>query len=152
METQKPVSEHAQDEVLVEWNPSMMLEVTLLQPDDFLKVKETLTRIGIATADNRLFQSCYLLHKAGHYFIMHFKELFLLDGRASTLSENDLARRNTIATLLSDWGLLTLVNPAQTFTKADMRQIKVIPHKDKHLWQLIPKYAVGKYKSAVTAL
>ena len=96
---------------IVEWNPSNMLEVTLNEPDDFLKIRETLTRIGVASRkDNKLFQSCHILHKQGRYFIVHFKELFLLDGKKSNLEENDVGRRNTIATLMSDWGLLTVDN------------------------------------------
>ena len=96
---------------IVEWNPNNMLEVTLNEPDDFLKIRETLTRIGVASRkDNKLYQSCHILHKQGRYFIVHFKELFLLDGKKSNLEENDVARRNTIATLMSDWGLLTVDN------------------------------------------
>ena len=94
---------------LVEWTPTSMLEVTLNEPDDFLKVRETLTRIGVASRkDNKLFQSCHILHKQGRYFIVHFKELFLLDGKKSNLEENDIARRNTIAQLMSDWGLISI--------------------------------------------
>ena len=99
---------------IVEWNPSNMLEVTLNEPDDFLKIRETLTRIGVASRkDNKLYQSCHILHKQGRYFIVHFKELFLLDGKKSNLEENDVGRRNTIATLMSDWGLLTVENKEQ---------------------------------------
>jgi len=123
----------------------MMLEITLNEPDDFLKVRETLTRIGVASRKetNKLYQSCHILHKQGRYFIVHFKELFLLDGKPSNLTENDLQRRNTIATLLSDWGLVTIVNPTQVQVKAPLRQIKIIPHKEKANWQLLPKYNIG---------
>ena len=113
---------------LIEWQPSDMLEVTLNEPDDFLKVKETLTRIGIASRkDKKLYQSCHILHKQGRYFITHFKELFLLDGNKSTLESTDIQRRNTIATLLSDWGLVTIVNKEAAKDVAPLRQIKVLP-------------------------
>ncbi len=126
------------------WTPADMLEVTLNEPDDFLKIKETLTRIGVASRkDNKLFQSCHILHKQGRYFIVHFKELFLLDGKPSNLIENDIERRNTITTLLSDWGLVEIVNTEQAVSKAPLRQIKVIPHKDKSLWELCTKYNIG---------
>lgn len=126
------------------WAPTDMLEVTLHEPDDFLKVRETLTRIGVASRkENKLFQSCHILHKQGRYFIVHFKELFLLDGKKSNLEENDLLRRNTIATLLSDWGLISIVDRAQVAECAPIRQIKIISHKDKHLWELCPKYNIG---------
>jgi len=129
---------------LVEWIPSDMLEVTLNEPDDFLKIKETLTRIGVASRkDNKLYQSCHILHKQGRYFIVHFKELFLLDGKKSNLEENDLARRNTIATLMSDWGLLSIENKNNTHPLAPLRQIKIIPYKDKENWELCPKYNIG---------
>ena len=121
-----------------------MLEVTLNEPDDFLKIRETLTRIGVASRkDNKLYQSCHILHKQGRYFIVHFKELFLLDGKKSNLEENDVARRNTIATLLSDWGLVSFVDPEQAKDIAPLRQIKVIPYKEKNEWQLCPKYNIG---------
>jgi len=126
------------------WTPADMLEVILNEPDDFLKIKETLTRIGVASRkDNKLYQSCHILHKQGRYFIVHFKELFLLDGKPSNLLENDLERRNTITTLLSDWGLVEIVNEEQSASKAPLRQIKVIPHKDKSLWELCTKYNIG---------
>ena len=126
------------------WSPATMLEVTLNEPDDFLKVRETLTRIGVASRkDNVLFQSCHILHKQGRYFIVHFKELFLLDGKPSNLLENDLQRRNTIATLLSDWGLIDIVDPSQAQDIAPLRQIKVIPFKEKDQWDLCPKYNIG---------
>tara|TARA_Y100001958_G_C20718098_1_gene216738 strand:+ start:32 stop:451 length:420 start_codon:yes stop_codon:yes gene_type:complete len=129
---------------IVEWNPSSMLEVTLNEPDDFLKIRETLTRIGVASRkDNKLFQSCHILHKQGRYFIVHFKELFLLDGKKSNLEENDVARRNTIATLMSDWGLLTVDNKSNLKPIAPLRQIKIISYKDKGQWELCPKYNIG---------
>ena len=129
---------------IVEWNPSSMLEVTLNEPDDFLKIRETLTRIGVASRkDNKLFQSCHILHKQGRYFIVHFKELFLLDGKKSNLEENDVARRNTIATLMSDWGLLTVDNKNNLTPIAPLRQIKIISYKDKGNWELCPKYNIG---------
>lgn len=128
---------------IVEWTPSSMLEVTLNEPDDFLKVRETLTRIGVASRkDKKLYQSCHILHKQGRYFIVHFKELFLLDGKKSNLEENDLARRNTIAQLMSDWGLVTLENTTIE-PLAPMRQIKIIPFKEKNEWELCPKYNIG---------
>ena len=133
---------------LVNWKPEMMLEVTLAEPDDFLKIRETLTRIGVASKkDNKLYQSCHILHKQGRYFIVHFKELFLLDGKPSNLVENDIQRRNTITTLLSDWGLVTMVKPSQAKDVAPLRQIKVIPFKEKSQWELCPKYNIGNNQS-----
>ncbi len=129
---------------IVEWSPSNMLEVTLNEPDDFLKIRETLTRIGVASRkDNKLYQSCHILHKQGRYFIVHFKELFLLDGKKSNLEENDVGRRNTIATLMSDWGLLTVENKDKLQPVAPLRQIKIISFKDKDQWELCPKYNIG---------
>ena len=130
---------------LVEWNPTSMLEITLNEPDDFLKVRETLTRIGVASRkDKKLFQSCHILHKQGRYFIVHFKELFLLDGKKSNLEENDIARRNTIAQLMSDWGLITIDNGVgKVEPLAPMRQIKIIPCREKNDWELCPKYNIG---------
>jgi hypothetical protein len=128
----------------IQWTPAMMLEISLSEPDDFLKIRETLTRIGVASRkDNKLYQSCHILHKQGRYFIVHFKELFLLDGKPSNLMDNDIQRRNTIATLLSDWGLLGIINADQASDKAPLRQIKVIPHKEKNNWELCPKYNIG---------
>ena len=128
----------------IEWTPAMMLEVTLREPDDFLKVRETLTRIGVASRrENKLFQSCHILHKQGRYFIVHFKELFLLDGKPSNLMENDLRRRNTIVTLMSDWGLVEPVNPEQLQDTAPLRQIKIISYRDKSNWELCAKYNIG---------
>ena len=129
---------------ITDWTPSSMLEVSLNEPDDFLKIRETLTRIGVASRkDQKLFQSCHILHKQGRYFIVHFKELFLLDGKPSSLLENDVQRRNTIATLLADWGLVSLVNPESAKDLAPLRQIKVIPFKEKSQWELCPKYNIG---------
>ena len=129
---------------IIEWAPSSMLEVTLNEPDDFLKVRETLTRIGVASRkDKKLYQSCHILHKQGRYFIVHFKELFLLDGKKSNLEENDLARRNTIAQLMSDWGLITIEDTSKVDPLAPMRQIKIIPFKEKNEWELCPKYNIG---------
>jgi hypothetical protein len=139
--------EDQNNEEVQEWTPAMMLEVILNEPDDFLKVRETLTRIGVASRkDNMLYQSCHILHKQGRYFITHFKELFLLDGKPSNLMENDIERRNTVATLLSDWGLITIVNTEQAKEKAPLRQIKIISYKDKDSWQLCPKYNIGTNK------
>lgn len=129
---------------IIEWTPASMLEVTLNEPDDFLKVRETLTRIGVASRkENKLFQSCHILHKQGRYFIVHFKELFLLDGKKSNLEENDIARRNTIATLMSDWGLISVDNKENIQPLAPLRQIKIIPFKEKGNWELCPKYNIG---------
>jgi|TARA_R110000796_G_scaffold37271_3_gene94017 hypothetical protein len=128
----------------IEWTPAHMLEITLNEPDDFLKVKETLTRIGVASSmDKKLFQSCHILHKQGRYFIVHFKELFLLDGKGSNLNSNDLERRNTITTLLGDWGLLDIVDTSQTLNTAPLKQIKIISYKEKSEWELCPKYNIG---------
>tara|TARA_Y100000114_G_scaffold82327_1_gene76002 strand:- start:157 stop:567 length:411 start_codon:yes stop_codon:yes gene_type:complete len=129
---------------LVEWNPLKMLEITLTEPDDFLKVRETLTRIGVSSRrDNTLYQSCHILHKQGRYFIVHFKELFLLDGKKSNLEENDILRRNTIALLLQDWGLVDIQNKDMVKDSAPMRQIKIISYKEKANWNLQPKYNIG---------
>lgn len=128
----------------IEWTPTSMLEVALNEPDDFLKIKETLTRIGVASRkDKKLFQSCHILHKQGRYFIVHFKELFLLDGKKSNFEDNDLERRNTIATLLSDWGLVNFVKKEE-LSCAPLKQIKIIPYREKAEWELCPKYNIGK--------
>ena len=127
------------------WNPDSMLEVQLKEPDDFLKVRETLTRIGVASRkDKKLFQSCHILHKQGRYFIVHFKELFALDGKEANFSENDTERRNTIAQLLADWGLIAIVNTSIAETKAPLSQIKVLSFKEKNEWDLQAKYNIGK--------
>ena len=132
-------------EVTINWSPADMLEVTIKQPDDFLKVRETLTRIGVASRkDKTLFQSCHILHKQGKYYITHFKELFALDGKNSTLTENDIQRRNTIALLLQDWNLIDVTNTALVENKAPLSQIKVLPFKEKNEWNLVAKYNIGK--------
>jgi hypothetical protein len=123
-----------------------MIEVKLKNPDDFLKIRETLTRIGVASRkDKTLYQSCHILHKQGRYFIVHFKELFALDGKPSNFSDNDMSRRNTIANLLAEWGLLDLANPEVTKEPvAPISQIKVLPFKEKNEWNLTAKYNIGK--------
>ena len=132
------------NEKSIEWTPASMLEVTLNEPDDFLKVRETLTRIGVASRkDRKLYQSCHILHKQGRYFIVHFKELFVLDGKPSTITENDIQRRNTIAVLLSDWGLLSINSIEQSKDRAPLRQIKVLSFKERDEWELCPKYNIG---------
>ena len=129
----------------INWSSSDMLEVTIKQPDDFLKVRETLTRIGVASRkDKTLFQSCHILHKQGKYYITHFKELFALDGKNSSLSVNDIQRRNTITLLLQDWNLIEVVNPTLVEDKAPLSQIKVLPFKEKSEWNLVAKYNIGK--------
>ena len=134
--------------VIDHWTPAMMLEVSLEDPDDFLKVKETLSRIGVASRkEKKLFQSCHILQKQGRYFIVHFKELFLLDGKPSNLLLDDVQRRNTIATLLSDWGLLTILNDNGSLDRAPLRQIKIISYKDKPNWELCPKYNIGNSRN-----
>ena len=131
----------------MDWNASDMVEVRLKQPDDFLKVRETLTRIGVASrGDKKLYQSCHILHKQGKYYIVHFKELFLLDGKHSDFNENDLQRRNRITKLLSDWGLVEVVDDERINNIASVSQIKILPHKEKHEWTLIPKYSIGSKK------
>jgi hypothetical protein len=123
-----------------------MVEVTLKEKDDFLKVRETLTRIGVASKKEKiLYQSCHILHKQGKYYIVHFKELFSLDGKPTDFSDNDIARRNTVTNLLSDWELVGIVNKEKTKEPTvSLSQVKIIPHKEKAEWQLIPKYNIGK--------
>lgn len=134
---------------LVSWTPADMLEITLGEPDDFLKVRETLTRIGVASRkEQKLFQSCHILHKQGRYFLTHFKELFLLDGKKSNLEQSDLDRRNTIATLLSDWGLVEILDKSQVESKAPLRQIKIVSFKEKSEWELCTKYNIGNSRSS----
>ena len=129
----------------ISWSADDMLEVTIKQPDDFLKVRETLTRIGVASRkDKTLYQSCHILHKQGKYYIVHFKELFALDGKKATLVENDIQRRNTIAILLQDWSLIEIVQPQSAENKAPLSQIKVLPFKEKKEWNLSAKYNIGK--------
>ena len=129
-----------------------LVEVTLNKSDDFLKVRETLTRIGVAAKkDNVLYQSCHILHKQGRYYVVHFKELFALDGKPADISDNDLARRNTIANLLAEWGLCTLVVPDKSkLNVAPLSQIKIIAYKDKNEWQLVAKYNIGKKRNTET--
>ena len=130
------------------WSPEEMLEVRLNEPDDFLKVRETLSRIGVASRkDKTLFQSCHILHKQGKYYIVHFKELFALDGKDTNLSENDIARRNTITNLLTDWGLIDVVGTSKV-EAAPLSQIKVISFKEKNDWKLETKYNIGKKKES----
>ena len=123
-----------------------LLEVTLPKEDDFLKIKETLTRIGVSSKkEKKLYQSCHILHKKGKYYIVHFKELFLLDGLESDISETDIGRRNTIAKLLEEWGLLSVVDKEKmNAIVTPLNQIKILPHKEKGEWQLVPKYHIGK--------
>ena len=123
-----------------------LVEVELFEEDDFLKIKETLTRIGISSRkEKKLYQSCHILHKRGKYYIVHFKELFALDGLPSNISEEDIARRNTIANLLEEWELCEIVNPNQTENPVlNIKQLKVLPHKEKKDWELCPKYHIGK--------
>ena len=129
----------------VEWTKDDMVEVTLKEPDDFLKIRETLTRIGVASRKERkLYQSCHILHKKGQYYIVHFKELFALDGKRANLSENDLQRRNRIIKLLSDWGLVGIVKISEVVNVAPLSQIKVIAYREKGEWILESKYNIGK--------
>ena len=129
----------------VKWSREQMLEVTLKQPDDFLKVRETLSRIGVASRkEKKLYQSCHILHKQGKYYIVHFKELFALDGKETNLSENDIGRRNRIASLLSDWGLVSIIGKTEPI--APLSQIKIIAFKEKSEWNLETKYNIGKTK------
>ena len=125
-----------------------MVEVSLAEPDDFLKVRETLTRIGVASRkEKKLYQSCHILHKQGKYYIVHFKELFALDGKKANLSVNDIQRRNRIIQLLSDWGLVTLIEPDSVLDIAPLNQIKVIAYKEKQEWILETKYNIGKKRT-----
>jgi hypothetical protein len=131
----------------VSWSQDKMLEVRLKEPDDFLKVRETLSRIGVASRkEKKLYQSCHILHKQGRYYIVHFKELFALDGKGTNLSENDIARRNTIVNLLEDWGLVEV--EGETEPSAPLSQIKVISFKEKSEWLLETKYNIGKKREA----
>ena len=131
----------------VNWSPDMMVEVILNEPDDFLKVRETLTRIGVASRkEKKLYQSCHILHKQGRYYITHFKELFALDGKHANLTINDVQRRNRIARLLSDWGLISVVDEESILDIAPLNQIKVLSYKDKGDWILEQKYNIGSKK------
>jgi hypothetical protein len=136
------------NETEVKWSEEDMIEVVLKEPDDFLKVRETLTRIGVASRkEKKLYQSCHILHKKGKYYIVHFKELFALDRKDTNFSLNDLQRRNRIIQLLSDWGLITVVNADLIVDAAPLNQIKVISYKDKAEWTLESKYNIGKKKT-----
>lgn len=129
----------------VDWSQEQMIEIRLNEPDDFLKVRETLTRIGVASRkEKRLYQSCHILHKQGKYFIVHFKELFALDGKYANLTINDVQRRNRITKLLADWGLITIVKEDSILDIAPLNQIKVLSYKDKQDWTLEQKYNIGK--------
>ena len=131
----------------VQWKQADMIEVLLKEPDDFLKVRETLTRIGVASRKERkIYQSCHILHKQGKYYIVHFKELFALDGKNTNITENDIQRRNRITQLLSDWGLVTIINQDSVGELAPLNQIKVISFKEKGDWTLESKYNIGKKK------
>jgi hypothetical protein len=139
------------NEPTVNWSPDQMVEVVLAEPDDFLKVRETLTRIGVASRkEKKLYQSCHILHKQGRYYIVHFKELFALDGKHANLTLNDVQRRNRIAQLIGDWGLVTIINPEKVEDIAPLNQIKVIAHKEKGEWILETKYNIGKKKTVET--
>ena len=134
----------------VNWTPDMMVEVTLNEPDDFLKVRETLTRIGVASRkEKKLYQSCHILHKQGRYYITHFKELFALDGKHANLTVNDIQRRNRIIHLLADWGLVTVINADKIIDIAPLNQIKVLAYKDKDDWILETKYNIGSKRKVV---
>ena len=127
----------------VDWDPGLMLEIKLGEPDDFLKIRETLSRIGVASRKERkLYKSCHILHKQGRYYIVHFKELFALDGKATNLSQNDIERRNTITGLLEDWGLVEVLGLSEP--RAPLSQIKIISYKEKEEWTLETKYNIGK--------
>jgi hypothetical protein len=131
----------------VNWSQDQMVEVVLNEPDDFLKVRETLTRIGVASRkEKKIYQSCHILHKQGRYYIVHFKELFALDGKHANLTVNDVQRRNRIINLLSDWGLITITKPDFVTDVAPLNQIKVLSYKDKNDWILESKYNIGKKK------
>ena len=137
-------------EPTVNWSQDQMVEVILNEPDDFLKVRETLTRIGVASRkEKKLYQSCHILHKQGRYFIVHFKELFALDGKHANLTVNDVQRRNRIARLLADWGLIIIVKEESVLDIAPLNQIKVLPFKEKGEWILEQKYNIGKKTKAV---
>tara|TARA_B100000131_G_scaffold141231_1_gene137432 strand:- start:133 stop:561 length:429 start_codon:yes stop_codon:yes gene_type:complete len=137
------------DEMEVSWTKTDMVEVTLREPDDFLKVRETLTRIGVASRkEKKLYQSCHILHKKGQYYIVHFKELFALDGKRTNLSQNDVQRRNRIVQLLCDWGLVEVPNKVTINDTAPLSQIKIISYKEKGDWDLESKYNIGKKKQS----
>jgi hypothetical protein len=134
---------------ITSWQPTDMLEVTLNEPDDFLKIRETLTRIGVASRrEQELFQSCHILHKRGKYYITHFKELFKLDGKPTSIDDSDIGRRNTIVKLLEQWKLISIVDESMVSEPiAPLSQIKIIPHKEKNEWKLTTKYSIGNTKN-----
>jgi len=135
----------------VHWSADQMIEITLNEPDDFLKVRETLTRIGVASRkEKKIYQSCHILHKQGRYYIVHFKELFALDGKHANLTVNDVQRRNRIIQLLCDWGLVSVILPEKVTDIAPLNQIKVLAYKEKHEWVLETKYNIGKKKKVET--
>jgi hypothetical protein len=135
------------DDIVIQWHQSDMVEVSLAEPDDFLKVRETLTRIGVASRkEKKIYQSCHILHKQGRYYIVHFKELFALDGKHTNLSLNDVQRRNRIIQLLSDWGLITVIEADKITDVAPLNQIKVLAFKEKDEWTLESKYNIGRKK------
>ena len=139
--------EYNDNTVYVEWTIDSMLEITIPEPDSFLKIKETLTRIGVASKkDNTLYQSCHILHKQGRYFLVHFKELFALDGKDTNISTSDIERRNTIAILLQDWNLLKVVDAEKTQNRTSLSSIKILSYAEKPQWQLVQKYAIGVRK------
>ena len=139
------------DDIVIQWQQSDMVEVSLAEPDDFLKVRETLTRIGVASRkEKKIYQSCNILHKQGRYYIVHFKELFALDCKHNNLSLNDVQRRNRIIQLLSDWGLITVVEADKITDVAPLNQIKVLAFKEKEEWTLESKYNIGRKKTEVT--
>ena len=139
---------HTDERGLVFWEPSHMVEIFLSEPDDFLKVRETLTRIGVASRkEKKIYQSCHILHKQGRYFIVHFKELFALDGKNTNITQNDIQRRNRITKLLSDWNLVEIAKEDQILDIAPLNQIKVLSYKEKGEWILEPKYNIGGRKS-----
>lgn len=142
------------EQIYVEWSIDTMLEISLPEPDNFLKVKETLSRIGIASRQTdspaekrKLYQSCHILHKQGRYFIVHFKELFALDGKHTDLTLNDIERRNAIASLLEEWKLLKIVNRKNSEPRAPISQIKIVSFKDKGNWEMVSKYQIGRKRS-----
>ena len=135
------------EDILYDWSIDKMVEIKLEKPDDFLKIKETLTRIGIASKkEKKLYQTCHLLHKRGKYYIIHFKEIFNIEGRPSTLTLDDVSRRNRIASLIEDWGLCKVLNPEMIINKSSMSSIKVVPYKERSQYTLISKYTLGKKK------
>mgnify|MGYP000241488428 CR=1 FL=1 len=135
----------------INWTQEMMLEVGLKEPDDFLKVRETLSRIGVASRkEKKLYQSCHILHKQGRYFIVHFKELFALDGQPTNISENDLERRNTVVNLLNEWDLVEIVSPEKAQPTTSIRQMKILPFSEKAEWDLQAKYTIGNVSIKTT--